>query len=59
MCACAAWVLMRATHATDLARATARPTGGDGDGPLADGHTLGAIFFYRVAIFNALGIIED
>jgi len=30
---------MRATHATDLARATPRPTGGDGDGPLADGRT--------------------
>ena len=33
------WVPMLATHATDLARATSRPTGGDGDGPLADGRT--------------------
>ena len=30
---------MRAARATDLARATPRPTGGDGDGPLADGRT--------------------
>eukprot|EP01048_Picozoa_sp_COSAG05_P007011 COSAG05_NODE_479_length_9424_cov_38.098552_5_plen_106_part_00 len=36
-CACAAWVPWRAARATDLARATPRPTGGDGDGPLADG----------------------
>ena len=38
-CACAAWVPVRAARATDLARATPRPTGGDGDGPLADGRT--------------------
>ena len=38
-CACAAWVPMRAARATDLARATPRPTGADGDGPLADGRT--------------------
>ena len=38
-CACAAWVPMRAARATDLARATPRPSGGDGDGPLADGRT--------------------
>ena len=30
---------MRAARATDLARATPRPTDGDGDGPLADGRT--------------------
>ena len=30
---------MRAARATDLARATPRPTGGDGDGLLADGRT--------------------
>ena len=30
---------MRAARATDLARATPRPSGGDGDGPLADGRT--------------------
>ena len=30
---------MRAARATDLARATPRPTGGDGDGPLADART--------------------
>ena len=34
-----AWVPVRAARATDLARATPRPTGGDGDGPLADGRT--------------------
>ena len=39
MCACTAWVPIRAARATDLARATPRPTGGDGDGPLADGRT--------------------
>ena len=38
-CACVAWVPVRAARATDLARATPRPTGGDGDGPLADGRT--------------------